>query len=305
MVGLGRRQVDQPSWPVLPGPMAQDRHQLALAAQFCRDTGKPDLLAYLGLPRTCAAEEALEALKQRRRYLQGMQANPKYKHEALGLIKSYAAFQALLADLDAYRASVPAPTITPSTLEPPDPTPPSARRRATELSEPPQRAPIARPIAQQTTAPTVRRIELADAPTAPPVRERTSKPKTPSPAAPVEPRVRIDGDRLRQVVLRTHGDLRLRVHTPRPATVTCEEEWMSAAPARLDAGASQLVTIAIDPRRMTATRLTGTIIVRTDDGEAASTIVFVERLRDPRPYLLAAAAAVALIVAIVMWASLR
>ena len=81
-----------------------DPRHLELAAEFCKLVGKPTLVEYLGLPSGAGAEEAQELLKSRRRYMQGMQSNPKYKQEALLLIKNYTIFSTLLNEPEVYRA---------------------------------------------------------------------------------------------------------------------------------------------------------------------------------------------------------
>jgi hypothetical protein len=78
------------------------RTDLDLAAEFCRLVGKRDLIDYLGLAADARASDAVDALRARRKYLQGMQSNPKYKAEALFLIKNVGTFEALLKDLDGY-----------------------------------------------------------------------------------------------------------------------------------------------------------------------------------------------------------
>ncbi len=82
--------------------MPIDTRQMEVATEFCRVAGKGDLFEYLGLNPTCSAEEAQEALKRKRKYMQGMQSNPKYKTEAVQFIKNYTAFQAMLVDPSVY-----------------------------------------------------------------------------------------------------------------------------------------------------------------------------------------------------------
>jgi len=75
-----------------------------MAADFCKLVGAPHLLAYLGLPEDAAPEDARGKLKSRRKFMQGMQGNPKHKREALFLIRSYKALLGVLDDLPTYRA---------------------------------------------------------------------------------------------------------------------------------------------------------------------------------------------------------
>lgn len=79
-----------------------DSRNLEHAAEFCKLVGAPDLLAYLGLDADVDAAEARQKLKARRKYMQGMQGNPKYKQEALYLIKHFAALDDVLGDPAAY-----------------------------------------------------------------------------------------------------------------------------------------------------------------------------------------------------------
>ena len=81
-----------------------DPRTLDLAAEFCTLVGARDLLAYLGVEGDADEATARAKLKKRRKYMQGMQGNPKYKQEALFLIKHFAALTEVLGDLPAYRA---------------------------------------------------------------------------------------------------------------------------------------------------------------------------------------------------------
>lgn len=81
-----------------------DPHDLELAAEFCKLVGAPNLLVYLGLDEKTAADEARSRLKARRKYMQGMQGNPKYKKEALFLIKHFSNLNDVLGDTPAYVA---------------------------------------------------------------------------------------------------------------------------------------------------------------------------------------------------------
>ena len=72
--------------------------QLDVAHEFCERVGTTDLLAYLGLSPDAAVEEAKAALKARRRKMQGMQSNPKFRDEARLLIKHFQVLDAVLAD---------------------------------------------------------------------------------------------------------------------------------------------------------------------------------------------------------------
>lgn len=75
-----------------------DARALDAAAGLCKLVKAPNLLAYLGLAEDASSGEARDKLQARRRYMQGMQANPKYKREALFLIKNYNTLARVLED---------------------------------------------------------------------------------------------------------------------------------------------------------------------------------------------------------------
>jgi hypothetical protein len=77
---------------------------LELAAEFCKMVGAPNLLAYLGLDEHADPAEARSRLKARRKFMQGMQSNPKYKREALFLIKNFQSLHELLNEVPEYLA---------------------------------------------------------------------------------------------------------------------------------------------------------------------------------------------------------
>ncbi len=71
---------------------------LDVASEFCRLVQVGDLFEYLGLERSATAEEAQAALTKKRRYMQGMQGNPKFKVSAKFLIKNYRSLETVMAD---------------------------------------------------------------------------------------------------------------------------------------------------------------------------------------------------------------
>lgn len=80
-----------------------DPRHLELAAELGQLSGKRDLIEYLDLGPDATASEAKAALRARRKRMQGMQANPKFRREAVFLIKHTASLEQLLNDLDGYR----------------------------------------------------------------------------------------------------------------------------------------------------------------------------------------------------------
>jgi SAM-dependent methyltransferase len=84
--------------------VARSAHEVA--EEFCRLVQVQDLFDYLGLARDASADEAKEALGKKRRYMQGMQSNPKFKDSAKFLIKNYRYLEEVLDDPSAHlRAS--------------------------------------------------------------------------------------------------------------------------------------------------------------------------------------------------------
>lgn len=81
-----------------------ETQDLELAAEFCKMVGSPHLLAYLGLDDRADPGEARTRLKSRRKFMQGMQGNPKYKKEALFLIKHFTNLNDVLGDVPTYLA---------------------------------------------------------------------------------------------------------------------------------------------------------------------------------------------------------
>ncbi len=79
-----------------------DPRSYELAAEFCSLIGATSLLAYLEIDGSTSADDARAKLKKRRKYMQGMQGNPKYKQEALFLIKHFRPLNDVLGDIPAY-----------------------------------------------------------------------------------------------------------------------------------------------------------------------------------------------------------
>ncbi len=87
------------------GPM--DRRDLDEIERFLTSVGRPTLFAYYALEPTTEPLAAEEAIKKRRTWAQGQQSNPKYKSEALFLIKNNALLKRVLVEhLEEYRVHV-------------------------------------------------------------------------------------------------------------------------------------------------------------------------------------------------------
>jgi hypothetical protein len=83
-----------------------DANPFDLAAEFCKLVSVPSLLDYLGVSSQATPAEVADKLKARRKYMQGMQANPKYRAEAIFLIKNFGALAEALADPRVYTEDV-------------------------------------------------------------------------------------------------------------------------------------------------------------------------------------------------------
>jgi hypothetical protein len=82
-----------------------DPKELKEIDKFLTLTGAVDLFAYMGLPATADADMADLAIQDRREWAQTQQANPKYRNEALWVIRNSAIVRkALVQDVAAYRA---------------------------------------------------------------------------------------------------------------------------------------------------------------------------------------------------------
>lgn len=72
---------------------------------FLGSVGQPDLFRYYGVGAEATEAELEDAIKKRRTWAQGQQANPKFKAEALFLIRRHSMIRAVLVeDLASYRA---------------------------------------------------------------------------------------------------------------------------------------------------------------------------------------------------------
>ncbi|MDP2305311.1 MAG: DnaJ domain-containing protein [Pseudomonadota bacterium] len=84
-----------------------DRRDLDEIERFLTSVGRPSLFAYYGVESTAPPETLDDVVKKRRTWAQGQQSNPKYKFEALFLIKSNGLLRrVMLEQLDEYRAHV-------------------------------------------------------------------------------------------------------------------------------------------------------------------------------------------------------
>jgi SAM-dependent methyltransferase len=66
-----------------------EKRDLRIAAEFCALVESANLFEYLGLERSATAEEARASLAKKRKYMQSMQNNPKFKDSAKFLIKNF------------------------------------------------------------------------------------------------------------------------------------------------------------------------------------------------------------------------
>ncbi len=84
-----------------------DRRDLDEIERFLTSVGRPTLFVYYGLDPSADAAATDEAVRKRRTWAQGQQSNPKFKSEALFLIKSNSLLKRVFVDaLDDYRVHV-------------------------------------------------------------------------------------------------------------------------------------------------------------------------------------------------------
>jgi hypothetical protein len=84
-----------------------DAKELREIDRFLTITGASDLFSYYGIPQTADRDMAELAIQDRREWAQTQQANPKYRPEALWVIRGVAlARKALIQDVAAYREHV-------------------------------------------------------------------------------------------------------------------------------------------------------------------------------------------------------
>lgn len=75
---------------------------LEAAAEFCRLVQTADLFEYLGISPESPPEAAREALAKKRKHMQGMQGNPKFKDSATFLIKNFRRLERVIEDPPAH-----------------------------------------------------------------------------------------------------------------------------------------------------------------------------------------------------------
>lgn len=87
---------------LMAGPMEQRTTEEI--ERFLAGVGQSSLLAYYGIDASASAEEREEAVKKKRAWAQGQQSNPKFKAEALFLIKQNAMLRRVVVlEPDTYR----------------------------------------------------------------------------------------------------------------------------------------------------------------------------------------------------------
>jgi hypothetical protein len=263
---------------------AIDPHQIDTAIELCTLVHKPDLFAYLGLPETTSAEDALTALKNKRRYMQGMQSNPKYKAEAILFIKAYAGLQQLLSNPEAYRRHIYGPRAPAPAVKAAAAPPPPNRPTPTTDSAPPVRGRAPTPAAP------VPAVLKATVPQAAVPKARPAVPKA-RPAV-----VELPGDPLRKFRTRTPMTVAIQVRTDTRMTVSSDEPWIEVHPNQLaPAPDLQVVNARVHPRQMLLPIETATVTFLPDAGEARTVVLEVERPRPILPFVVATLAALLLI----------
>lgn len=291
-----------------------DLRHLELAAEFAQLTGKADLVVYLGLPPETTSDEAKAALRARRKKMQGMQANPKYRREAVFLIKHSGAFDTLLDDLDAYRrATVAGREVTQvpilemavqgalagGALAPEQQSHLQEMARTLGISDDTFHATVAR-LSTSRSVPLIESLDVSlppgltmsepssGAPTAPPVRARTHGPGGPPPVTGVgslgqtlginsvapPPQLEIIGDPIRYIELGK---------SPVVHEIRVRNRGKNPVPARVSADAGWL---SVSPKVLDPSLREQTISVHVDpsrvDNPPQSGVVHIVTDRDGR-----------------------
>jgi hypothetical protein len=95
-----------------------EHRDLEEVERFLGTVGQPSLVAYYGLNESATEAEREAAVKKRRSWAQGQQSNPKYKAEALFLIKNNNSLRRLVVEqFDAYREHIARNTVAKGTDE--------------------------------------------------------------------------------------------------------------------------------------------------------------------------------------------
>lgn len=283
-----------------------DPRHLELAAEFGKLTGNADLIAYLGLPPGATTTEARASLRARRKKMQGMQANPKYRREAVFLIKHSGAFEALLEDIDAYmQASIASHeagqipilemaiqgALAGGSLSDEQRNHLRDMARKLSISDSTFDDTLDRLAANQTTTrPFVPQSNPTQAPTAPPVRTRTHGPGSPPPvpgsltmsqtlgldAVAVAPQLEIIGAPIRYIELGNSPvvheiRVRHRGKAPVPARVSADAGWLVVSPKILDpTRREQTISVHVDPSKVKNPPQSAVVHIVTDrDGRAS------------------------------------
>ncbi len=266
-----------------------ESRDLDLAAEFCTIVGAADLLAYLGIEPNVEPITAQATLRSRRRFMQGMQGNPKYKREALFLIRHFSALHAVLDDIPGYLAD------TRRRGE-------SAHLPVLEMTirgvlaagslHPDQRAYLARNarelgVSSETFEGVLARaaqdlgVDIGHAGVT------SLEPDTlpPPEIEAAEPRLYVHGPEIRPLALRRGPDgfviATVEVENlgagPMPGRVTVDAPWVAADPTRLDPEARmQTISVQIDPSDVPRDARTTTLTLTTRSGERA-TVTFALR----------------------------
>jgi hypothetical protein len=248
-------------------------------------------LSYLGLPDDPSPEAIQSALKAKRKRMQGMQANPKYRKQALFLIKHFTRLNAALDDLDAYHKDL--------------------QERADAKNLPVLEVAIKGVLAGgglSTDQETFLKTNAADLGLSNETFERVltrlchaagldrssdgvhaANPKANS-------RLELLGDPLRQIKLRGYAPVTLKIEVrnggtaPMPGRIWADQDWLDVQPGQLEPShAEQTILVELLPRLMTGDRhQRGVITFKTEKGDQAQVIIEVQRLRSTATVLIGA-----------------
>lgn len=289
--------------------------EFELAAKFCALVGVPTLLAYLGADHSDDTNAVRARLKARRRFMQSMQNNPKYREEALFLIRHFQALDTALADvqwyLDDARARQESKQIPhlESTIRGVLAAGPMneaqervLRTRAAEMGigDGTFERVLAKAIDEHTVAtePALAVLENADPlPLDPNHASASGMPPQPLADLPAARATWEEGKAAQLEVRRPHArELRPNQSSPdepilmdsivvenlgeeaMPGTVSTSDGWMVVDPERLDpTAARQTISVQVDPHDVPQEARTATVYIRTQDGQESSIVYAIRR----------------------------
>lgn len=260
---------------------------------FLGSVGQPDLFRYYGVGPEASETELEDAIKKKRTWAQGQQANPKYKAEALFLIRRHSMIRAVLVEeLPAYRAWLRQKAGPRPSLATDPPTRPGSRTDPHRVEPSRGGAPTPRPPEHEVVllsrgenlaeaAGSVARADLGDPlPEPPPNRgAEASRPRldvrAPSPAI----LSRRGGDPL-SIEIRNVGGGHMS------GSVSVDQPWLRVNPTSLNPDRSiQSCQVELAPGPLPPGEARATVLIRTLHGQLHRVEVTLEAPRRQIPWV--------------------